>query len=516
MESVLKNLREKSILHQDQVTQIKLYIEKKYPSSSKSEKATIFANAVHQIVDLSVSKFEEKNRIQIRTEVLKSAIAKKIFEINGYDVFEVCALIPQEDELEKITFFEKLTEWINDNQEIQLNQEDVQLMATQVIDQAVNVVLLALEESMLIEPEIKQMATNEHSESVPKSPPERVPSKLSPRDIEKALSMPIEDLPEILFEQLPIQPIADMQMEEPEVGHEEYDSFDIAIELNTKKDRGTAVVKVKEWEELDIASFVQEQKDDVNINKDNKLGGYDTHDLFEESRKKQLLHIKILIITVAVIVSLALITVLIVGALLVSVNQSLRETEQRLHTLEEKNSIEAINNAIQLVSYTVSSSQDEVMKEATLAEKPMLRDSLRYREYNRNKIVAYLEQKDSMLIEKDYLEQLTQISKEFDINPLLLLSIIGQEQGFVPRAHKDAQKIINNPFNVYNSWLSYNTDFYSSCTIAAKTIISSSQNLPDDTDPIVWINRIYAEDQNWHEGVSYFLATLSALNDEVN
>lgn len=546
MENVLKNLREKSILHQDQVIQIKHYIEKKYPLSSKKEKATIFANAVHQVVDLSVIKFEEKNRSHIRTEVLKSAIAKKIFDINGYDVFEVCALIPLEDDQEKETFFEKLTEWINENQEIPLSQEDVQQMATQVIDQAVNAMVNALEETMLIEPEIKKMAINDKSAAVPKSPPERVPSNLTARDIEKALSVPIEDLHEVKFsfeveaekaiaaellkvkkseEEIPkIQPIskpiskpeepiqviksiADIEVEEPDIGHEEYDSFDVAIKENTKKDRGIEILKAKDWELLDIKEFVHEYNE-----QEKKIIEYDKHKLFEESRKKEISQVKILIIVVAVIVSLALITFLVIGAMLVSSRTALIEAESRIAALEAKDHAQSLNNAVDLVSYVVASSeQEEAINTVTGERSPMLEENLRYKEYDREKIIAYLKEKDSMLIEKDYLNQLTQISKDFDINPLLLLSIIGQEQAFVPKTHKDAQKIINNPFNVYNSWLTYNTDFTSSCIIAAKTIVTSSQDRPEEVDPIEWINRIYAEDETWHKGVTYFLTTLTSL-----
>jgi len=586
MENVIKNLQEKPILHQEQVLQIKRYIEKKYPTSSKKEKATIFANAVHQVVDQSVIKFEEKHRIQIRTEVLKSAIAKEIFDINGYDVFEVCALLPLDDNTsEKSSFFEKLTEWINENQEIQLTQEDVSQMATQVLDNAVNALVIALEETMLVEPEIKANVKikEDQSSQVPKSSPTRIPSNLSAKDIEKALSEPLDGLPEVRFSNEPPstksdefnpelkpepkpepkpelkqefnpepkpelkpepkpelkneQPIKvinidDIVVEVPDAGHEDYDSLDIALTLNSKKDRGTEVLRAKDWEELNIDTFISDQQSNQTnkaqhnssgkqklIATANQLGGYDKHTLFEETRKKEILQVKILMIVLVSIVSIAVIIFLIVGAILVSNKKAQRELDVRLSSLETQSNIAYDVSAtdvslMSLVNQSLSDTED-----GTLVQEKMtlhMDELLKYRDIDRDLIVTYLTKKNSLLVESDYLEQLIQIAKDYDVNPLLLLSIIGQEQGFVPKTHKDAQKIINNPFNVYNSWLTYNTDFNSSCTIAARTIISSSLNCPEEIDPIVWINRIYAEDESWHKGVTYFYTTLSSLSSGAN
>ena len=86
------------------------------------------------------------------------------------------------------------------------------------------------------------------------------------------------------------------------------------------------------------------------------------------------------------------------------------------------------------------------------------------------------------------------MAKEKDIHPLFLFAITGQEQAFVPRTHKLAKQIANNPFNVYYSWKEYNTTIEQSARIAANTINRLSEDRPYNIDAITWINREYAED----------------------
>jgi hypothetical protein len=96
-------------------------------------------------------------------------------------------------------------------------------------------------------------------------------------------------------------------------------------------------------------------------------------------------------------------------------------------------------------------------------------------------------------------------AEKYDLNPLLLFSITGQEQNFVPIDSVNASKIANNPFNVYHSWQKFNTDISQSTEIAAVTILNLSKNRPSETDFLKWLNLEYAEDKKWHEGVGYFM-----------
>lgn len=137
---------------------------------------------------------------------------------------------------------------------------------------------------------------------------------------------------------------------------------------------------------------------------------------------------------------------------------------------------------------------------------------LRYVAIDKSKLKKWLTKKDSILSEEPYISAITETAKQFDINPLLLFAITGQEQAYVPKSDKDSKNIANNPFNVYGSWEKYNTDIYDSSRIASMTIINISKDRPPDVDPIQWINRKYAEDDNWYIGVT---SIFNQLNQEV-
>lgn len=127
---------------------------------------------------------------------------------------------------------------------------------------------------------------------------------------------------------------------------------------------------------------------------------------------------------------------------------------------------------------------------------------LQYEQIDDRKLREWLNGRNSMLADEPYFSTIIEVANEFNIHPLLLFAITGQEQGFVSRDNKNAMKIANNPFNVYHSWEDFNTNILESSQIAARTIVNLSKDRPDDVDPIHWINRKYAEDENWWQGVS--------------
>lgn len=131
-----------------------------------------------------------------------------------------------------------------------------------------------------------------------------------------------------------------------------------------------------------------------------------------------------------------------------------------------------------------------------------LHDGLRYEAVDEGRLRKWLEGKNSILAEEPYFSAIIDTSRKYGIHPALMFAIVGQEQGFVPKASAAAERIANNPFNVYGSWEKYNTDIYDSSRLAAGTIIEASRNRPAYMNGIKWINRRYAEDPNWWNGVS--------------
>lgn len=150
----------------------------------------------------------------------------------------------------------------------------------------------------------------------------------------------------------------------------------------------------------------------------------------------------------------------------------------------------------------VDTSNEDIIAQNTEIEKSNgLPKDLRYTEIDEDLLRNWLNKKDSILAEEPYLSSILYAAKEYDINPLFLIAITGQEQGFVPKSNGNALKIANNPFNVYGSWMEYNSNINDSSRVAAQTIINLSKGRPDEVHAIQWINEKYAEDKNWWVGV---------------
>ncbi|WP_069998045.1 hypothetical protein [Cellulosilyticum sp. I15G10I2] len=137
-----------------------------------------------------------------------------------------------------------------------------------------------------------------------------------------------------------------------------------------------------------------------------------------------------------------------------------------------------------------------------------LHKTLHYKEVNTDALHNWLNERNSVLADEPYFSSILDTAYEFNINPLLMFAITGQEQSFVPRSNTHASLIANNPFNVYGSWKRFNTDINEASRIAARTILNLSKGCPQNEDPLKWINRKYAEDPNWHLGVAQILLSL--------
>jgi len=124
-----------------------------------------------------------------------------------------------------------------------------------------------------------------------------------------------------------------------------------------------------------------------------------------------------------------------------------------------------------------------------------------YKEVDELSLKEYLNLRGSILSEEPYFSAIINTAKDFNLNPLLLFAITGQEQSFVPKSNENAEKIANNPYNVFNSWKKYNTDIADSSRIASRTVINLAKDRPKNIDLLIWINRKYSEDQDWHNGV---------------
>ncbi|TGE35124.1 hypothetical protein E4K67_26910 [Desulfosporosinus fructosivorans] len=180
------------------------------------------------------------------------------------------------------------------------------------------------------------------------------------------------------------------------------------------------------------------------------------------------------------------------------------------------NSVTGINPQMIFAGLQYKEKNDEVVptQENTHQQdnKEQLMYKLQYRQLDEKSLIQFLSRKGSILCEEPYYSSIIQASHEYDIDPLLLFAITGQEQSFVPKNAKNAKMIANNPFNVYGSWQAYNTNILDSSRIAANLVATLRKDRPLSIDPIVWINTKYAEDKTWHVGVRLLM---EELNNEV-
>ncbi len=134
---------------------------------------------------------------------------------------------------------------------------------------------------------------------------------------------------------------------------------------------------------------------------------------------------------------------------------------------------------------------------------------MRYKNIEVDKLKNFLTSRNSLLCDEPYFSTIIANAKKFNINPILLFSITGQEENFVPKNLDNAAKIANNPFNVFHSWKEYNTNIEDSSAIAARTINNISINMPSNADPFSWIGSKYAEDKSWASGVKQIFKQLT-------
>jgi len=182
--------------------------------------------------------------------------------------------------------------------------------------------------------------------------------------------------------------------------------------------------------------------------------------------------------------------------------------------LEEDPSIHKISfvHASSILNYQtqLDIERSNIVHEIFYREQPGYPEFLEFVNLNYASVVDYLHSRNSSFTNEDYLEIIYAVGEEYDVHPLLLLAIIGQEQGFVPKDSPYATRILNNPFNVYTSWTNYNTNLRDSCEVAAGTIRVILRERPVGENPFRWLNTRYAEDPNWWKGVQELFYTLLA------
>jgi len=121
----------------------------------------------------------------------------------------------------------------------------------------------------------------------------------------------------------------------------------------------------------------------------------------------------------------------------------------------------------------------------------------------------WLVKRNSALATDRFIEAVLVSAKKHNVNPLLLVAITGQEQGFVPLTDKDYDRIAKNPWNLYGCWCKTDFEIEKAADIVGRTIVNLSKGCPPEEDVLKWINRKYADHKGWYVGVSKFLKQLT-------
>lgn len=177
---------------------------------------------------------------------------------------------------------------------------------------------------------------------------------------------------------------------------------------------------------------------------------------------------------------------------------------KKIESYNYEDTIYTLNESALIESYyakKASISSNNIIPLENSVVNAHLPDYLMYKNVNITDLKEFLKSKNSLLIEEPYFSTILSVSKDFNLNPLVMFAITGQEQSFVPKDDENAYKIANNPFNVFYSWKKYNTSILDSASIAARTLVNLCKNKPNDIDAFTWINRKYSEDKSWSKAV---------------
>lgn len=148
--------------------------------------------------------------------------------------------------------------------------------------------------------------------------------------------------------------------------------------------------------------------------------------------------------------------------------------------------------------------------------------SIAYEPLNIDAMYQYLSTRNGVgtrMGNRSILQMVDRVSKQYGINPYLLLAITGAEQSFVPNNNRNADKIIRNPWNTFGSWQNTDNSTEESAIYAARAIVKLQANKPDNVGPIQWMNMptgvnpkgFYAADPKWAGNVSVIMQKLKQM-----
>ncbi len=495
MRQIAENLKSQVYIDVSNVEAIRKYIRVKNPDCTDKVLSAVFADALHKVIDARIYQFEEKHRKRIKDAVLKKAVAKSEFSINAAEVFSSCLAMKLHDD----SYIQSFTQWINQSQPIAVSAAEVDLLVTKAeqydeneIEDNLDSIIDVFEESWAEDKtfEVLEIDMDSDRELMPFEAAAVTPSDIHDEIVDNEESRWIEEI------------MGFVQAYEPEAVEE------AAISAVEPLDENIPVAAPAVSDQEGIRENQVPYTDIAPVNSQHsqlmdKLTASMKHLAGAARENFKYLKPSMKLALSAAVPAIVLMAVLISGLTGVKVQELKYKDVGRYAVVAE----DQVDRYLTLESRMLEK-LDGMTGERNLIFHDGLHGEFRFEEVDGKKLRKWLEDRNSMLAEEPYFTAILDTSRKYDIHPVLMFAIVGQEQGFVPRDGAAARRIANNPFNVYGSWEKYNTDIYDSSRLAASTIIESSRNRPAYMNTIRWINRRYAEDPNWWNGVSSLFAQI--------
>lgn len=487
MREIVEGLTASKVLEEKEVQTLQTYIKQKYAGHGAGEQASILANTIHAVLDKRLPEIKEEGRVQLRRGLLTQAVRQQDYNISSDAVLRDAMLLSSHFP----EVFEPLAKWVSNRQEYVVSAADLSRLSDHLVPFLSENPLSSLTDIYDLAP------------SMPALRPD--PAFMEPA---AALDVPVlaADVPVRASRDLPVQALETANVETP--NKEVFVPEEQAVLVDA------SLVGTSAWENAPPAPY--------HIVPRRILALAETDpEAFRPAPKP---------------VQAANYSLPGLLSRISRIADQIKQTAQKLNRLTVGDVIDAVHKvpvrmmfasprkvfaaasvlAILFVgvgyvemrmSYAWFGSPESGSIEGIKSGLPT---ELHYHPVDEDQLKAYLHGRQSMLAEDPYFSEILTASKDYDIHPLLMFAITGQEQSFVPKGNRYARQIANNPFNVFHSWKEYNTDIRDSARIAAATVVKLSANCPEGMDPILWINRKYAEDENWWIGVSRILLDMKS------
>jgi len=209
--------------------------------------------------------------------------------------------------------------------------------------------------------------------------------------------------------------------------------------------------------------------------------------------------------------------------------QSIETVSRSINALQQEE--DQYSQQMHLTQQQISDLKQQIAEAEAIAATQsgnVVESDLRYQTVSAQKLYDYVQNYDSTYFKTPSafsvsdMQTICNAAQSYNVNPILLVAITGQEESFVPKAWSAWPAIHKNPFNVYYSWMWTNEyrpqwNLTDTAGIAANTVRHKlSTPPPSGEDPFVWINDpknpwgLYATDRNWSAGVEKFFKSITS------